>query len=416
MSGSFSMNIPPGTDEFTKTLIENLTKTLGEINGNITSLREDLVGQVQEATDLANTNKTAIANIQSQMDNIQVSCAGLIEENMRLKKQCNYLDNYGRRNNLVIKGVKEGNGETSDICLGLAKQFMTNNLKLNAGYVDSLDIVRCHRIGGKPTGGFHRPIIVRLQRFRDRQLIWAERRNLAKSGYSLHENYSNETEYNRRKLYPVLAAAKKNEKYNSKAFLNVDTLRILDKDYNVDTLDQLPADIHPRNLAVRSDKNKKLVVFGGIQSDHHFLSNFYKLPQPMVVDGIEFPTLEHAYQFEKAVYFMDKYQALKIRSAKEPSVAKLYGRSVANFDSKDWEKQQKQVMLRLLRIKFTPQSQLADELMATGNMVLAEAGASKTFSIGLPLSHHDIFKKNSWTGANLLGKCLQTIRNALNDQ
>lgn len=423
MSASFTMSVPSGTDDFTKKLIKKLTSTLAEINGSIkdikddmSSLKDDLPLKVKEAQDTANENKDAIGKIQSQMQQVLTTCEGLIDENLRLKKQCNYMDNYGRRNNLVIKGVKEENNETSDICLDLAKSFMKNNLKMGAHYVDPLDIVRCHRIGGRPTGSFHRPIIVRFQRFQDRQTVWAERHNLAKSGFSLHENFSNETEYNRRKLYPILAAAKKKEQYKSKSFLNIDKLRILDKEYSVDTIDQLPTDIHPRNLAVRSDRDNKFIVFGGIHSDHYFLSNFYKLQQPMVVDGIKFPTLENAYQHEKALYFLDNKQANKIRNTSEPSVAKQCGRNVANFNAKDWEKQQKQVMTRLLRLKFQANSELAKKLLETDNKVLAEAGVSKAFSIGLPLFHNEIFKKKSWTGENLLGKCLQTIRTELKDE
>ena len=31
----------------------------------------------------------------------------------------------------------------------------------------------------------------------------------------------------------------------------------------------------------------------------------------------------------------------------------------------------------------------------------------------VPLSHPDIFKKNKWTGKNLLGECLMSVRDQL---
>lgn len=416
-STPFSISIPPGTDELTKSLIQQLTTAINQMNTNITTeiktMRDQLTDDVKDAKRLSEANKVAIDELKLTMDQIKVSCVGLVEENIKLKKQCNYLDNYGRRNNLVVKGVKEDNGETNDICEALTKSFFKDNLKMSATYVDSLDIVRCHRLGGKRAGGNHRPIIVRFQRFRDRQTVWAERFNLARTTFSLHENFSNDTEYNRRKLYPILAAAKKQEKYKNNSYLNVDKLRICDNEYSVDNICDLPGDIHPRNLAHKSDRDKKFLVFGGIHSDHYFLSNFYKLPKDMVVDGVHFPTLEHAYQHQKALYFLDDLNAQKIRYAKEPKDAKFYGRSVVNFKAKEWDTQKKQIMLRLLRIKFESGSKLGTELLGTGSQTLAEAGSSRSFSIGLPLSSGDIYKKKSWTGDNLLGKCLQTIRTEL---
>lgn len=426
MSEPFSITIPAGTDNLTRTLIQKLTKTLKDMNGNITdikirmdTMKDEIMGEVgaakdmaEEALGVAKGNKDTIDELKLQMEQLQISCVGLVDENLKLKKQSNYLDNYGRRNNLVLRGIKEDKEETSDICLGLTKSFLKTNLKMNVQYVDSLDIVRCHRLGGHRGAGYIRPIIVRFQRFHDRQLVWAERFNLANTTYSLHENFSNETEYNRRKLYPLLAAAKKNENYK-KTFINIDKLRIDDTEYSVDTIGDLPKDIHPSNLAHKTDSGGKFLVFGGIHSDHYFLSNYYKLHDKMVVDGVEFPSLEHSYQHEKALYFLDRQNALKIRGAKEPGDAKLFGKNVANFKEKEWNRQQKPTMLRLLRIKFKPGSELAAQLLATGDQVLAEAGSSKTFSIGLPLSSHDIYKKKSWKGDNLLGKCLQTIRNEL---
>ena len=69
-------------------------------------------------------------------------------------------------------------------------------------------------------------------------------------------------------------------------------------------------------------------------------------------------------------------------------------------------------MLDLLRAKFSPNSPLAAELIATSGKSLAEAGMSPIFSIGLQLHHKDIFDTKKWK-KNMLGQALMKVRNEL---
>ena len=256
-----------------------------------------------------------------------------------------------------------------------------------------------------------RPIIVRFQHFCDRQLVWGQRFKLAGKSFSINENFARAVEHRRTKLYPILSTAKKSGNYKKNAYLNGDKLRINDVNFTVDDLDKLPNDLDPYKLSYR--ENKDMIVFGSIHSDSNFLSNYFRLPEGLCYKENSYATIEQAYQHGKAVHFKDYDCANRILYSKDPAESKRLGLSVKNFNKEQWEKIKKKHMLDLLSAKFQPGSDLAVKLMATSEKTLAEAGKSEGFAIGVPLSHPDIFKKNKWTGKNLLGECLMSVRDQL---
>ena len=69
-------------------------------------------------------------------------------------------------------------------------------------------------------------------------------------------------------------------------------------------------------------------------------------------------------------------------------------------------------MLKLLRSKFAPNLDIANKLVTTSGKSLAKAGQSDTYSIGMFISHKDVFKTDKWT-KNLLGKLLMKVRQEL---
>ena len=69
-------------------------------------------------------------------------------------------------------------------------------------------------------------------------------------------------------------------------------------------------------------------------------------------------------------------------------------------------------MLDLLRIKFAPDSEMANKLLDTVGKSLAEAGQSTTYSIGMSLYNKDLFKSDKWT-KNVLGNLPMKIRQEL---
>ena len=72
-----------------------------------------------------------------------------------------------------------------------------------------------------------------------------------------------------------------------------------------------------------------------------------------------------------------------------------------------------EIMLQLIRAKFTQNSVIADELVATENKKIGESGKHPYFAVGLSITSNDILKQNLWTGQSKLGSILMQVRDEL---
>ena len=437
----FAFNAPADTPEWGASLITALSNSFAgirsdidkicnkpderfdEFKNEITNDMTAMKNEVKEAYEIASSAKKAVEAVEernkvltSQVFELKVWCTGLSEENKKLTKSSEQQENYSRKDNLIIRGLAEQGDESEAVCVTNVKNFLVDALEMDTQIVTPMLFVRCHRMGDIPLRQNNRvppprPIIVRFQHFCDRQLVWGQRFKLAGKSFSINENFARAVEHRRTKLYPILSTAKKSGNYKKKAYLNGDKLRINDVNFTVDDLDKLPNDLDPYKLSYR--ENKDMIVFGSIHSDSNFLSNYFRLPEGLRYKENSYATIEQAYQHGKAVHFKDYDCANRILYSKDPAESKRLGLSVKNFNKEQWEKIKKKHMLDLLSAKFQPGCDLAIKLMATSEKTLAEAGKSKGFAIGVPLSHPDIFKKNKWTGKNLLGECLMSVRDQL---
>lgn len=140
--------------------------------------------------------------------------------------------------------------------------------------------------------------------------------------------------------------------------------------------------------------SKRIDSFSG---EHRFLSNFYKLPQPIEWEGLLYPTTEHAYQAAKT---LDVAQRMKIRDAKTPGQSKRLGRSVTLRTG--WDAMRVFVMDSLLWLKFSHPI-LRRWLLETGDAELVEGNTWGDTFWGVCKGH----------GQNHLGKGLMRIRDAI---
>jgi len=128
------------------------------------------------------------------------------------------------------------------------------------------------------------------------------------------------------------------------------------------------------------------------QGEYRFLSNFW--PAKVTLDGVVYPTVEHAYQAAKCANRSDRTYIL---SAATPGEAKRRGRHVAL--RRDWERVRLEVMEQLLRDKFST-NPLRHLLIATGDQELVEGNEwGDTF-----------WGKCRGRGSNHLGRLLMLIR------
>ena len=414
----------PTLNSIFKTLCEkidsgntNINAKFDEINNNIKTIKDDLIAKIENAQRTADTAlKTAnesrklAENVKEEMCKVQFDYENLKFENIRLQHRANHLDNYSRRDNLVISGIEETENE---ICEQKSRDFFKIKLKMESDKVDEMRIVRCHRLGrnthpnqqqSKP-----RPIIVRFYNFSEQQDVWNRRQNLNDKTFSMNENFCADTDFKRRKLYPIYREAKKMDKYRSSVSLHEDTLLINSRSYNVDTLADLPIDLHPNNMCEKSDE--KCLVFGGLYSEFSTHSNWFK--SSFTFKEKRFVCLEQGYMYNKAVINGAPETARQISYMCNPRDIKRIGSAITVKDQAHWNNVKEKLMIELVREKYTQNPTLLQELLDTGNRALGETGRDPFYSIGLPLTHPDVLNSKKWKSGNKLGKALQTIRREL---
>lgn len=126
---------------------------------------------------------------------------------------------------------------------------------------------------------------------------------------------------------------------------------------------------------------------------YRFLSNFYYAP--VVLDGVLYTTVEHAYQAAKS----NKPESRSIvRDMPTPGYAKRAGRRLK--DRNDWDAAKVEVMLDLLRQKFARGRPCAVLLEATGDTELIEGNTWSDRFWGV----------YNGEGQNMLGRLLMQVR------
>lgn len=130
----------------------------------------------------------------------------------------------------------------------------------------------------------------------------------------------------------------------------------------------------------------------GFDGRHRFLSNFY--PCRIVVDGVAYPSVEHAFAAAKT---LDPAIRAAIAAAPTAAIAKRMGRGVPLRPG--WDDMRIDVMLSLLRLKFKSDP-LRRWLISTGDAHLIEANAwGDTF-----------WGACNESGENYLGLLLEKVR------
>jgi len=143
-----------------------------------------------------------------------------------------------------------------------------------------------------------------------------------------------------------------------------------------------------------------MITFNGPkESEYDYVfSNF--APSTIALGGIEYPTVEHAYQAQKS---MDEADKRNIALAASPGKAKRMGRRVKVRG--DWEDVKYSIMVECLRQKFLGNALFAEVLLGTGDEWLAEDASlwnDKEWGLG-----------KDGKGKNLLGKALMEARTFL---
>lgn len=138
-------------------------------------------------------------------------------------------------------------------------------------------------------------------------------------------------------------------------------------------------------------------VIREFQNEFRFLSNFW--PAKVKLDGVEYPSVEFAYQAAKSD---DQEYRKKILACRSPGESKKLGRWIVVRE--DWEQVKVGIMEGLLHQKFSIPT-LQDQLIATYPKELQEGNTWGDKFWGVDL--------RTGQGLNTLGMLLMRIRDEL---
>jgi ribA/ribD-fused uncharacterized protein len=139
----------------------------------------------------------------------------------------------------------------------------------------------------------------------------------------------------------------------------------------------------------------KIEKFDG---EYRWLSNFW--PAMVHLDGVVYPTVEHAYQAAKTA---DPAFREKIRLLPTPGQAKRAGKLAPILE--DWHEVKKDIMYNLILEKFSEKT-LKEKLLATGDAVLIEGNPWYDTYWGVCRG----------VGENHLGRILMQVRALLKEE
>ena len=159
-------------------------------------------------------------------------------------------------------------------------------------------------------------------------------------------------------------------------------------------------------------ENDNYIYFWHEYLKYGYLSNWYE--SHFIVDDIPYVHTEQFFMAQKALLFNDQATFELIMQAKTPDECKQLGKQVKNFDQATLDAHQEEIMYRGNFAKFSQNPVLKDLLLATGDKRLAEASPyDAKWGIKLDEATARTINSADWPGQNLLGKCLEKVREEL---
>ncbi len=134
------------------------------------------------------------------------------------------------------------------------------------------------------------------------------------------------------------------------------------------------------------------------RGEHDIFSNFYACG--IIVNGLWFPTAEHAYQHRKSIEMNDMECAEYILNSVTPQDAKHYGNQVTTDDY--WHNIKQGVMYEILHEKYKQCPEFAQRLLDSAGQVVIEATNNEFWAEG-----------KSGKGQNILGHLLMALRDEI---
>jgi hypothetical protein len=207
--------------------------------------------------------------------------SALREENTNLTRrvieleiQQDNLEAQSRRNNLIFRGIAEGERETWDQTEEKVRAFMVDKLCLSQDEAGSVDIERAHRLPGK---GKDRLVITKFLSYKGREKVLRTARDKLRDNpdFRVREDYTKRVRDIRSRLFPFMKDARAK---NNNAGMSYDKLRIGRQDYEMDDIVEvrrLPhwTPVREGTGATRGQENRQVLAGSGDARNQEDTSN-----------------------------------------------------------------------------------------------------------------------------------------------
>ena len=351
-----------------------------------------------------------VQNLEHNTEQLTSKVEKIEQENQELKQKLVKIEDKLLENNLIISGVEEPKFEEEgphrdklDIIIAKTLPGETNEEKLEKA--KKLDIVSTAHLGKyNPIKGC--PISVAFVKKADADHVYNSKKLLGKGVY-VDREYSSTTKAERKRLRPILRAARRLEEYRGLCKLEGTELTIKGKKYSFENLHDLPANISTHVVSSRQNEH-----YYGFFGEFSPLSNFH--PAPFIHDGVKYHTSEQYIQKMKADFCNDRDASAQIMLATTPYECKKLGRGVKNCNVEAWNSAAMDLCYPGLLSKFKQNPGLSSFLRNTRNKTILECCYDDVWGNGLPLSDPRCLDPKVYEKQGILGFMLENIRRELN--
>ena len=223
----------------------------------------------------------------------------------------------------------------------------------------------------------------------------------------MERQYCEETELERRRLRPILSAARRLDEFRGRCRMDGTELIIRGKRYSWNNLHELPENISPHTVSSRQS-----ATHYGYFSEMNPLSNFH--PAPFEHEGVKYHSSEQYIQASKAIFCADMNSLESIMQADTALKCKQLGKEVQNCDAEKWNGSAKEICYPGILSKFKQNAGIASFLWNTGCKTLVECCYDDVWGNGYPLSDPKCIDPNTYTTQGIMGSILERVREELN--
>ena len=157
---------------------------------------------------------------------------------------------------------------------------------------------------------------------------------------------------------------------------------------------------------------RNVICFHNPDEPNAFLSNWFY--SDFVKDGVSYSSMEQYMMHRKALTFGDTETAQRIMETRNFGEIKALGRMVRGYDDRIWSGIRQIVVYEGLLEKFRQNPELKEQLLATGDALLAECALrDQIWAIGVSMHDENRLQPSCWRGQNLLGFTLMEVRRKL---